>query len=132
MKPVVSALNAWSCIVVSVFAIVILSTIGAMFKVWRYRFLALVSLTPKQTGNPIVMGHAEDPKDGNAVATAVFGAVAVYGVCYSLSLPLATPKSCSLLPVLSFADTSKGFLIFCGSQAWLHIRESKRGAISLS
>lgn len=35
------------------------------------------------------MGHAEDPKDGNAVATAVFGAVAVYGVCYYLSLPLA-------------------------------------------
>jgi hypothetical protein len=33
MKPVVSALNAWSCIVVCVFAIVILSVIGAMFKV---------------------------------------------------------------------------------------------------
>ena len=38
MKPVVSALNAWSCIVVSVFAIVILSTIGAMFKVSGLRF----------------------------------------------------------------------------------------------
>ena len=33
MKPVVSALNAWSCIVVSMFAIVILSTIGGMFRV---------------------------------------------------------------------------------------------------
>jgi hypothetical protein len=28
-----------------------------------------------------MMGHTEDPKDGGAVATAVFGAVAVYGVC---------------------------------------------------
>jgi hypothetical protein len=35
MKPVVSAMNAWSCVVVSVFAIVILSVIGALFKV-RY------------------------------------------------------------------------------------------------
>ncbi|KIW09278.1 uncharacterized protein PV09_00199 [Verruconis gallopava] len=88
MKPVVSALNAWSCIVVSIFAIVILSIIGSMFK----------------SGNPVMMGHTEDPKDGGAVAAAVFGAVAVYG----------------------------GFLVFCASQAWLHMRESRRGAISLS
>jgi hypothetical protein len=27
-----------------------------------------------------MMGHTEDPKDGGAVAAAVFGAVAVYGV----------------------------------------------------
>ncbi|KAM0804712.1 hypothetical protein BDR22DRAFT_834634 [Usnea florida] len=33
MKPVVSALNAWSCVVVSVFAIIILSVIGGLFKV---------------------------------------------------------------------------------------------------
>jgi hypothetical protein len=33
VKPVVSAMNAWTCIVVSLFAIVILSTIGALFKV---------------------------------------------------------------------------------------------------
>jgi hypothetical protein len=29
-----------------------------------------------------MMGHTEDPKDGGAVAGAVFGAVAVYGVCH--------------------------------------------------
>jgi len=88
MKPLVSALNAWSCIVVSMFAIVILSFIGSMFK----------------ANNHVVMGHSEDPKDNSAVAAAVFGAVAIYG----------------------------GFLVFCASQAWLHIRESRRGAIALS
>jgi len=51
-----------------------------------------------------MMGSTEDPKDNTAVAAAVFGAVAVYG----------------------------GFLIFCASQAYLHMRESKRGAIALS
>jgi len=88
MKPVVSAMNAWTCIVVSVFAIVILSVIGSLFK----------------SNNHTMMGHTEDPEDHNAVAAAVFGAVAVYA----------------------------GFLIFCASQAWLHIRESRRGAIALS
>lgn len=31
-------------------------------------------------GNHTVMGSAEDPKDGKSVATAVFGAVVIYGV----------------------------------------------------
>jgi hypothetical protein len=31
-------------------------------------------------GNHTVMGSAEDPKDGKQVATAVFGAVIIYGV----------------------------------------------------
>ncbi|KAF2490402.1 hypothetical protein BU16DRAFT_530895 [Lophium mytilinum] len=88
MKPVVSAMNAWTCIVVSIFAIVILSIIGALFK----------------TNNHTMMGSTKDPEDGSAVAAAVFGAVAIYAA----------------------------FVIFCGSQAWLHMRESRRGAISLS
>ncbi|KAF2841399.1 hypothetical protein M501DRAFT_1014198 [Patellaria atrata CBS 101060] len=88
MKPVVSAMNAWTCIIVSVFAIVILSVIGALFK----------------TESHIVMGSTEDPSDGGAVAASVFGAVVVYAA----------------------------FLIFCGAQAFLHMRESRRGAISLS
>ncbi|KAJ0420899.1 hypothetical protein BJY00DRAFT_312572 [Aspergillus carlsbadensis] len=33
MKPVVSVLNAWSCVVISLFAIVILSVLGSLFKV---------------------------------------------------------------------------------------------------
>jgi len=50
------------------------------------------------------MGSTEDPKDGNAVAASVFGAVAVYA----------------------------GFLVFCGFQAFLHNYERRRGAIALS
>lgn len=51
-------------IVISVFAIVILSVIGSMFA----------------HGHHSMMGSDEDPTDGAQVATAVFGAVAVYGV----------------------------------------------------
>ncbi|KAF1851221.1 uncharacterized protein K460DRAFT_271801 [Cucurbitaria berberidis CBS 394.84] len=88
VKPVVSAMNAWTCIVLSLFAIVILSVIGSLFK----------------GNNNGVMGSDEDPKDGAAVAGAVFGAVFIY----------------------------IGFFVFCGLQAFLHLRESRRGAISLS
>ncbi|OAK94823.1 hypothetical protein IQ06DRAFT_298305 [Phaeosphaeriaceae sp. SRC1lsM3a] len=87
VKPVVSAMNAWSCIVMSAFAIVILSVIGSLFK----------------GSSNLVMGSEEDPKDGGAVAGAVFGAVFIY----------------------------IGFFVFCGFQAFLHLRESRRGAISL-
>ena len=55
-------------VVISVFAIIILSTLGAMFA----------------AGNHTVMGSAEDPKDGKQVATAVFGAVIIYGVSVAL------------------------------------------------
>jgi ribonuclease kappa len=83
VKPVVSAMNAWTwygvasmerskrkkltenSIVLSVFAIVILSTIGALFK----------------SGSHTMLGGEEDPEDGNAVAGAVFGAVFIYIVC---------------------------------------------------
>ena len=53
-------------IVISLFAIVILSVIGSMFA----------------NGNHSMMGSEEDPKDGGKVATAVFGAVGVYGVSW--------------------------------------------------
>ncbi|KAF2128666.1 hypothetical protein P153DRAFT_292808 [Dothidotthia symphoricarpi CBS 119687] len=88
VKPLVSAMNAWTCIVLSVFAIVILSVIGSLFK----------------TSSNTMMGTDQDPEDGAGVAGAVFGAVAIY----------------------------LGFFVFCGFQAFLHIRESRRGAISLS
>jgi len=63
MKPVVSAFNAWTCIVVCVFAIVILSVIGSLF----------------QNNHHSMMGSEDDPENGPAVAVSVFGAVAVYG-----------------------------------------------------
>lgn len=55
---------ATNSVVISIFAIIILSTIGSMFA----------------SGHHIVMGSSEDPKDGKGVAAAVFGAVVVYGV----------------------------------------------------
>ncbi|KXL46344.1 hypothetical protein M433DRAFT_149400 [Acidomyces richmondensis BFW] len=64
MKPLVSAFNAWTCVVISVFAIVILSIIGGMFA----------------SNNHTVMGSDEDPADGGKVAAAVFGAVVVYAI----------------------------------------------------
>ncbi|KIW79070.1 hypothetical protein Z517_08910 [Fonsecaea pedrosoi CBS 271.37] len=68
MKPVVSALNAWSCTVLSVFAIVILSIIGSLFA----------------RDHHMMMGLEEDPEDGGAVAASIFIAVAVYAVSLSL------------------------------------------------
>ena len=55
-------------IVISTFAIVILSIIGAMFA----------------NGNHSMMGSEEDPEDGGAVAASVFGAVIVYAVGLNL------------------------------------------------
>ncbi|KAJ8059093.1 hypothetical protein OCU04_012069 [Sclerotinia nivalis] len=88
MKPVVGVMQAWSCIVISVFAIVILSIIGALFK----------------SNNHALLGGKEDPEDGAAVAATVFGAVVVYAI----------------------------FIVGCGFQAFLHFRDNRRGAISLS
>ncbi|ORY66331.1 uncharacterized protein BCR38DRAFT_177543 [Pseudomassariella vexata] len=87
MKPVVSAMQAWSCVVVSAFAIVILSIIGALFKSKHHE----------------LAGGTEDPENTDAVASTVFIAVLVYA----------------------------GFLVFCGLQGMLHVRENRRGSIAL-
>ncbi|PYH54934.1 uncharacterized protein BO96DRAFT_478181 [Aspergillus niger CBS 101883] len=65
MKPVVSALNAWSCVVISVFAIVILSVLGSLYK----------------SEHPGFTGSEGEPEDGAAVAASIFTAVLVYIVC---------------------------------------------------
>ncbi|KAI1134386.1 hypothetical protein F5Y05DRAFT_417258 [Hypoxylon sp. FL0543] len=88
MKPVVGAMQAWSCVVISVFAIVILSILGGLFRSNHHEFV----------------GGTDDPKDGKAVAGTVFTAVIVYAA----------------------------FLVFCGLQGLLHLRENRRGAIALS
>ncbi|PWY73312.1 hypothetical protein BO83DRAFT_445108 [Aspergillus eucalypticola CBS 122712] len=62
MKPVVSALNAWSCVVISVFAIVILSVLGSLYK----------------SEHPGFTGSEGEPEDGAAVAASIFTAVLVY------------------------------------------------------
>ncbi|KAH6898637.1 hypothetical protein B0T10DRAFT_115817 [Thelonectria olida] len=62
MKPIVSAFNAWSCTVLSVFAIIILSVLGAVYR----------------SGHEEFVGGQKDPEDGKAVAGTVFTAVFVY------------------------------------------------------
>ncbi|KAI1211074.1 uncharacterized protein F4807DRAFT_49582 [Annulohypoxylon truncatum] len=88
MKPVVSAMQAWSCVIISVFAIIILSILGGLYRNNHHEFV----------------GGTEDPVDGSAVAGTVFTAVVVYAA----------------------------FLVFCGLQGLLHLRENRRGAIALS
>jgi hypothetical protein len=58
-------------IVISVFAIVILSVIGALFK----------------SNHHSMTGSTEDPKNPAAVAATVFSAVIVYVVCFSHLVP---------------------------------------------
>ncbi|KAJ5461254.1 uncharacterized protein N7458_002806 [Penicillium daleae] len=87
MKPVVSALNAWSCVVISIFAIVILSVLGSLYG----------------SNNHSFTGSEGDPEDGPAVAASIYAAVIVYA----------------------------GFFVFCGFQAYLHMRDNRGGAISL-
>ncbi|RHZ71695.1 hypothetical protein CDV55_108100 [Aspergillus turcosus] len=62
MKPVVSVLNAWSCVVISAFAIVILSVLGSLYKSEHHGFV----------------GSETDPEDGGAVAASIFTAVIIY------------------------------------------------------
>ncbi|KAH7163122.1 hypothetical protein B0J13DRAFT_537864 [Dactylonectria estremocensis] len=62
MKPVISAFNAWSCTVLSVFAIVILSIIAILYR----------------SGHEEFVGGKDDPEDGKAVAGTIFTAVIVY------------------------------------------------------
>ncbi|KAJ1333004.1 ribonuclease kappa [Microdochium nivale] len=87
MKPVVSSMQAWSCVVISVFAIVILSVLGSLFA----------------SSHESVVGGTGDPADGPAVAGTIWTAVIIYVI----------------------------FLGFCGLQGFLHVRESRRGAIAL-
>ncbi|KAK9417867.1 putative Amino acid permease/ SLC12A domain-containing protein [Seiridium unicorne] len=64
MKPVVSAMQAWSCVVISAFAILILSVIGSLFRTGHHEF----------TGGK----DDPDPKVGGEVAGTIFIAVIVY------------------------------------------------------
>ncbi|KAF3901856.1 hypothetical protein AA313_de0209433 [Arthrobotrys entomopaga] len=63
MKPVISAGNAWSCTVVSFFAVIILTVIGLLFK----------------AEHEVVAGKLSDPDKPQVAAATIFGAVAVYG-----------------------------------------------------
>ncbi|KAF6818597.1 hypothetical protein CSOJ01_01762 [Colletotrichum sojae] len=62
MKPVVSSMQAWSCTVISVFAILILGVLGILFN----------------KNHPELVGGKDDPKNGPAVASTLFVSVLVY------------------------------------------------------
>lgn len=76
------------------------------------------------------MGGQDDPEDGKAVASTIFTAVLVYGVRNLLEL-LTTSSRCHYMLPHAFTDQHQAFLVFCGLQGFLHIRESRRGAIAL-
>ncbi|KAI1276129.1 hypothetical protein F5Y07DRAFT_141450 [Xylaria sp. FL0933] len=88
MKPVVGAMQAWSCVVISFFAIIILSVIGSLYRTKHHEFV----------------GGVDDPDNTSEVSSTIFTAVIVYVV----------------------------FLVCCGLQGVLHMRENRRGAIALS
>ncbi|KAL7275150.1 hypothetical protein RUND412_001912 [Rhizina undulata] len=102
-------------IVLSIFAIVILSVIGLLF----------------DRGHETMMGSTEDPTDGKAVAGTIFTAVGVYGVCPPPILPLlGFPKFPVVCRERAWKENGisansgkqflKVFLVFCSGQAWLH------------
>ncbi|KAK6542526.1 hypothetical protein TWF694_006476 [Orbilia ellipsospora] len=67
MKPVIAAGNAWSCTVVSFFAVIILTVIGLLFK----------------AEHEVVAGKLSDPDKPQVAAATIFGAVAVYGAFFA-------------------------------------------------
>jgi ribonuclease kappa len=126
-------INTLCSIVISVFAIVILSVIGSLFK----------------SNHHSMMGSTDDPKDGPAVAATVFSAVIVYVVRFFQShlngLPVASiysrlspsiPTQAHSFIVIVEDELTKPppqvFLVGCGFQAFLHYRDNRRGAITLS
>ncbi|CCC06506.1 hypothetical protein SMACR_04899 [Sordaria macrospora] len=62
MKPVVGAMQAWSCTVISAFAIIILGTLGLLFN----------------KNHPELVGGVEDPEDGKTVAATAGTAIIIY------------------------------------------------------
>ena len=80
-----------------------------------------------QANHHSMVGSREDPPDGKAVAGSIFAAVVVYAVRLH-SFPPNPPGP--LTPRHAY-NALQVFLVFCGLQAYLHVRQSKKGAISL-
>lgn len=95
--------------VISAFAILILSVIGSLYRSGHHEFAG-----GKEDADPKVLGE---------VASTIFIAVIVYAVRYPDVAHICVRKL-ELTP-------KKGFLVFCGLQGMLHVRESRRGAIAL-
>ncbi|KAI3332014.1 hypothetical protein HD806DRAFT_479116 [Xylariaceae sp. AK1471] len=83
MKPVVGAMQAWSCVVISFFAIIILSIIGGLYRSKHHAFV----------------GGAEDPDNTDEVSTTIFTTVIVY---------VAFFVCCGLQGVLHMRENRRG------------------------
>ncbi|KAI0206290.1 hypothetical protein F4808DRAFT_113763 [Astrocystis sublimbata] len=95
MKPVVGAMQAWSCVVISAFAIIVLSVIGGLYRSNHHELVGSI-------GDPETSPKHEAGTVNTAeVSSTIFTAVVVYAA----------------------------FLVCCGFQGVLHMRESRRGAI---
>ena len=97
--------------VISAFAIIILSVLGGLYRGNHHEFV----------------GGKEDPQPSETpeVAATIFIAVLVYAVSRSV---WRRRRGGAEQP----ADKpTQGFLVFCGLQGMLHVRESRRGAIAL-
>lgn len=75
--------------------------------------------------HPELVGGEEDPANGPEVAATIFIAVIIYAVRLRQESISDARKG--------VADISlpQGFLVFCGLQGLLHLRENRRGAIAL-
>lgn len=87
-------------------------------------------------GHEEFVGGIEDPEDGAAVAGTIFTAVIVYAVRKKQHVSLLW--NFSMLRGVAIEEghlansiDTQGFVVFCGLQGMLHVRESRRGAIAL-
>ncbi|RDA96027.1 hypothetical protein CP533_5784 [Ophiocordyceps camponoti-saundersi (nom. inval.)] len=112
MKPIVSAMHAWTCTVISIFAIVILSILAGLYS----------------SGHEEFVGGREDPEDGKAVSSTIFTAVFVYIVCRQNTHLSTYPHEFAA----DQREYMQAFFVFCGFQGLLHVRERRRGSIALS
>ncbi|RYC61320.1 hypothetical protein CHU98_g4885 [Xylaria longipes] len=87
MKPVVGAMQAWSCVVISVFAIIILSVIGSLYRTKHHEFV----------------GSIGDPKNPGEVSTTIFTAVIVFFWWAALS------RACSICERIDAAPSRYDF-----------------------
>ena len=100
----------------------------------------------QQTNHHSMMGSINDPKDGKAAAKTVFTAVLVYVVRPSsldlrgsspqlrfFHVPMDSRKTMGWHGGLTIGPVrTQVFLVFCGSQAYLHSRQRNPGNIALS
>jgi hypothetical protein len=121
MKPVVSVINAWSWYSLPSSAHpppyshlslpllylpslpLPLTTHSIVISIFAIVILGVLAIL-FATDHHSMMDSGEDPENGKTVAATCLGAILVYA----------------------------GFLVFCGSQAWLHKRQSRGGEVRLS